>query len=150
MLKRRRQRRRTVKNNNTCRSNQQKSNFVRAAHFSLHFFAVVLHDYNEKLPETSQVQVFGRKMVVRVLVHFFSTAAHFHLIIALVATTISHFVTAATKFSCCSSNENNVSYVLYLSLQISVALFLVKLRWLAVYFLIFSVFPLLYIPNLWT
>ena len=36
------QRRRTVKNNN--RSNQQKSNFARA---------VVLHDYNVKLPETS-------------------------------------------------------------------------------------------------
>ena len=32
------------------------------------------------------------------------TAAHFHL--ALVAASISHFVTAATKFSCCSSNKN--------------------------------------------
>ena len=41
--------------------------------------------------------------VVRVLVHFFFTAAHFHL--ALVAASISHFVTAATKFSCCSSNK---------------------------------------------
>ena len=30
------------KNNN--RSNQQKSNFARAAHFFVHFFAVVLHD----------------------------------------------------------------------------------------------------------
>ena len=34
---------------------------------------------------------------------FFFTAAHFHL--ALVAAGISHFVTAATKFSCCSSNK---------------------------------------------
>ena len=34
---------------------------------------------------------------------FFFTAAHFHL--ALVASSISHFVTAATKFSCCSSNK---------------------------------------------
>ena len=34
---------------------------------------------------------------------FFFTAAHFHL--ALVAASISHFVTAATKFSCCSSNK---------------------------------------------
>ena len=41
--------------------------------------------------------------VVRVLVHFFFTAAHFHL--ALVAANISHFVAAATKFSCCSSNK---------------------------------------------
>ena len=36
--------------------------------------------------------------VARFLVHFFFTAAHFHL--ALVAGCISHFVTAATKFSC--------------------------------------------------
>ena len=41
--------------------------------------------------------------VVCFLVHFFFTAAHFHL--ALVATSISHFVTAVTKFSCCSSNK---------------------------------------------
>ena len=66
--------------------------------------------------------------VVRVLFHFFFTAAHFHL--ALVAASISHFVTAATKFS--------------------VPLFLVELLWPAAYFLFFSVFLLLYIPNLWT
>ena len=34
---------------------------------------------------------------------FFFTAAHFHF--ALVAASISHLVTAATKFSCCSSNK---------------------------------------------
>ena len=34
---------------------------------------------------------------------FSFTAAHFQL--ALVAASISHFVTAATKFSCCSSNK---------------------------------------------
>ena len=39
----------------------------------------------------------------------FFTAAHFYL--ALVAVSISHFVTAATKFSCCSSNEE--MYVLF-------------------------------------
>ena len=59
--------------------------------FFVHFFAVVLHDYNVKLPETSWL-------------HVFFTEAHFHL--ALVAASISHFVTAATKFSCCSSNKN--------------------------------------------
>ena len=74
-----------------------------------------------------------------VLVHFFFTAAHFHL--ALVTASISHFVTAATKFLCCSSNKN--------SLKISVALFLVELRWPATYFLFFSVLLLLYIPNWW-
>ena len=34
-------------------SNLQKSNFARAAHFFVHFFAAVLLDYNVKLPETS-------------------------------------------------------------------------------------------------
>ena len=29
------------------------NNFARSAHFSVHFFAVVLHDYNVKRPETS-------------------------------------------------------------------------------------------------
>ena len=48
------------------------------------------------------------------LVHFFSTAAHFHF--ALVAASISHFVIAATKFSCYSSNKKNVSFVFYLLL----------------------------------
>ena len=71
--------------------------------FFVHFFAVVLHDYNVNLPETS-CRFFGEN-VVRVLVYVFQffTAAHFHL--ALVAASISHFITAATKFSCCSSNK---------------------------------------------
>ena len=38
--------------------------------FFVHFFAVVLHDYNVKLPETSWLHVYGGN-VVRVLVHFF-------------------------------------------------------------------------------
>ena len=63
--------------------------------FFVHFFAVVLHDYNVKLPETSKLHVFFRSL--------FFTAAHFHL--ALVAASISHFVTALTKFWCCSSNK---------------------------------------------
>ena len=29
------------------RSNRQKAKFARAAHFFVHFFAVVLHDYTE-------------------------------------------------------------------------------------------------------
>ena len=88
----------------------------------------------------------------------FFTAAHFQL--ALVAASICHFVTAATKFSCCSVPTKNVSSVFfvclsvffffYFSLQISFALFLVEFRWPVAYFLFFSVFLLLYIPNLWT
>ena len=41
--------------------------------------------------------------VARFLVHFFFTAAHF--LLTLVAACISHFVTAATKFSCYSFNK---------------------------------------------
>ena len=63
---------------------------------------VVLHDYNVKLPETSWLHVLWRKCRTCSRSLFF-TAAHFHL--ALVAASISHFVTAATKFSCCSSNK---------------------------------------------
>ena len=37
----------------------------------------------------------------------------------------------------------------YPSLFISVALFLVELRWSVAYFLFFSVFLFLYFPNLW-
>ena len=66
--------------------------------FFVHFFAVVLHDYNVKLPKT----FLWRKCRARSRSLFF-TAAHF--LLALVAASISHFVTAATKFSCCSSNK---------------------------------------------
>ena len=45
-------------NNN--RSNKQKSNFWHAAHFFLYFFAIVLHDYNMKPPETSWLHVLWR------------------------------------------------------------------------------------------
>ena len=44
---------------------------------------------------------------------FFFTAAHFHP--ALVAASISHSVTAATKFSCCSSNKKNVFFRFFIS-----------------------------------
>ena len=45
----------------------------------------------------------------------------------------------------------NVSFASYLSLYLSVALFLVELRWPVPYILFFgSVFLFLYIPNLWT
>ena len=81
----------------------KKATFHMQLTFFVRFFAVVLHDYNVNLPETSST-FFGEN-VVRVLVHVFQffTAAHFHL--ALVAASISHFITAATKFSCCSSNK---------------------------------------------
>ena len=54
--------------------------------------------------------------VVRVLVHFFFTDAHFHL--ALVAASLSHFVTADTKFLCCSSNKKCLLCFLSLALDL--------------------------------
>ena len=82
---------------------------------------------------------FNGGNVVRVLVHFFSPPLIFTLYLIVGR---SHFVTAAT-------NKKNVSFF-YVSLYISVALFLVELRWPAAFFLFFSVFLFLYIPNLWT
>ena len=86
--------RETVKNNNS--SNQQ----IRPHTFFVHFFSVVSHDYNVKLPETSQFLQRKCRTCSRSL---FFTASDFHL--ALVAANISHFFTAATKFLCCSSNK---------------------------------------------
>ena len=60
------------------------------------------------------------------LLHFF----------ALVGAGISHFVTAATKFACCSSNKK---------MSPLFSFFHVELRWPAAYFLFFSVFLLPYI-----
>ena len=60
--------------------NQQESNFARAAYFFVHFFAVFLHDYNVKRPETSYLSYnFNGENVVRVLFHFFFTPSLFHL-----------------------------------------------------------------------
>ena len=62
--------------------------------FFIHFFAVVLHHYDVKLPETSYTFYGGN--VVRVLVHFFPLplifTLHYWWPLA------SHFVTGATIF----------------------------------------------------
>ena len=66
----------------TGKKNQQvllaKNNFARAAHFLVHLFAVVLHDYNVKRPETPWLHILGGN-VECVPVQFFLTSAHFHL-----------------------------------------------------------------------
>ena len=59
--------------------------------FSVNFFVVVLHDQNVKLQETSWLHVLWRKCRT--------------LIFNLVSASISHFLTAATNFSCCSSSK---------------------------------------------
>ena len=59
--------------------------------FFVNFFAAVLHDYNVKLQETFWLHVFWRKCRT--------------LIFNLVPASFSHFLTAATNFSCCSSSK---------------------------------------------
>ena len=66
--------------------------------FFVHFFAVVLHDDNVKLPET------------------FFAADHFYL----GAAGISHFLTAAIKFLCYSSNK--IGLLCFLSLALALSL----------------------------
>ena len=89
-----------MKNNN--RSNQQKSNFARAAHFFCKFLCRCFAQLQRETSRNFLVTRFLEEMSYVFSFTFF-TAAHFHL--ALVAASISHFVTAATKFSCCSSNK---------------------------------------------
>ena len=80
------------------RSDQQKNNLARAAHFRL-FFAAVLHNNNVKLPKTSQVHFLRRKSCIWSCSLFF-TAAHFHL-----GGRYFSLHTAAIKFSCYSTKE---------------------------------------------
>ena len=93
--------------------------------------------------------MFYRENVARVVVHFFFTAAHFYL--ALVAASISHFVTPATKFSCCSSNKKMSPWFLIPRSRLCPPLS----RWASLACHLLSLFLclsqlLLYIPNLWT
>ena len=85
------------------RSNQQKNNFARAENFFFgQFFAVVLHDDNVKLPDTSELHVLWKKCCM------WSCCSLFFRCRSLspsVAASISHLLTASIKFSCYSSNE---------------------------------------------
>ena len=94
------------------KKNNNNNSFPHAAHFFFfHFLAVVLHDYNAKLPET--VFLWGKcRTCYRSL---FFTAAHFHL--TLVAASISHSVVPATKFSYWLPTKN-VSFFLSLALDL--------------------------------
>ena len=84
------------------RSNQQKSNFALAAnlffYISFPLFCTTTTWNFQKLPSCA----FYGENVVRVLVHLFFSLL---LILTLVAASISHFLTAAIKFSCYSSNK---------------------------------------------
>ena len=86
--------------------------------FFVHFFAVILPDYNVKRPETSYLHVLWRKCRTGSSSLFFSLP----LICTLVATCISHFLTAATKLSCCSSNKK-MCPLFFISRSSSLSLF---------------------------
>ena len=78
----------------------------------------------------------------------FFTAAHFHL--AFVAACISYFVTAATKFFCCSFNKKMPPLFFFLHPR-SLSPFFSRWASLACSLLLFfPVFLCFYIPNLWT
>ena len=75
-------------------------------------------------------------------------AAYFH--IALVAASILILSPTMQNFHVVLSTKKFLLRFLSLALdKISVALFLVELRWPAAYFPFISVFVLLYISNLW-
>ena len=76
------------------------------------------------------------------LLTFFSLPRVF----SLVAASISHFLSAATN-SCCSSNKKWL--LIFLCESPSLFFSLSLICWPVAYFLFFSVFLFLYIPNLW-
>ena len=61
--------------------------------FFVHFFAVVLHDYNIKCPETSWLQCFVEEMLYMFFFTFFSLP----LIFSWLAASICHFLPTATN-----------------------------------------------------
>ena len=89
---------RTTNNNNW--SNQPQKYQLCTCSTLLSTFAVVLHDYNDKNSTNLPVTRFTEKMYV-----FLFTFISLQLIFTLVAASISHFLTAAIKFSCFSSEE---------------------------------------------
>ena len=123
-------------------SNQQKTTLHVQHTFFVHFFAVVLHDYNVKLPEISQLDVLGRKCRSCSRSLFFSLPS----ICALLATAFLIFSPPLQIFhvACLSSP------LFFISRSSSLSLFF----WLSFSGLsllsLFSVFLFLYIRNLWT
>ena len=101
--------------------------------FFVHFFDVVTTGNFQKLPSEEILYMF-------LLYIFFSLP----LIFTLVVAGISHFLTTATKFSCCSSNKKCLLCFLSLALLALCRSFLVELPCPIPYFLFFSVFLYMY------
>ena len=106
---------------------------VQRTHIFVHFFAVVLHDYNVKLPETSWLHVLWRKC------RFRSVSPWWSLAILIFSPPLQNFMLFP--------QQKKVSFVFSLQFQL---FFSFSFTGLSPYFLFFSVFLFLCIPNLWT
>ena len=120
---------------NSNRSNQQKNNFARAAHFFCTFLCRCFAQPQRETSRNFRVTRFMEEMLYLLLFTFFHS-----LIFTLVAARFSHFLTATKKFSRCSSDKQllifcSSSLLLFFSLTFAG--------------LLPSLF-FLYIPNLWT
>ena len=96
--------------------------------------------------KTSRNRFFMGGNVVSVIVHFFSLP----LIFTLHRWPLAFLILSSLLQNFHIGFQQKMSPFFYLSLQISVALFLVEFCWPVAYSLFFSVFLLLYVPNLWT
>ena len=83
----------------------KKSNFARAAHFFCTFLAVVLHDYNVKLPETSWLPLVTRFMEEMSYVFLFTFSFHCRSFSPWWPLAFLIFLPPLQKFSCCPSNK---------------------------------------------
>ena len=92
------------------------NNFARAAHYFCSFLCRCLARRQRETPRNSLVTRFMEEMLYVVLFTFFSLPVCF----TLVAASISHILTAAIKFSCCSSNE--IGLLCFLSLVLALSL----------------------------
>ena len=98
------------------RSNQQKRNFALSAHFLSRFLCRCF----ARLQRNFLVTCFIEEMSYVFLFTFFLLP----LIFTLMAASISHFLTAATKFSCCSTNKKMSPSVFFISRSSSLSLFI--------------------------
>ena len=99
--------------------------------FFIHSFAVVWHDCNVKLPETSQLHVLRRKCWTCSCSLFFSLSVIFPLVAASIP---------PLQISCCYSNKKCL--LLFFFLSLSLAPFLVELRWSVALLSLFLCFSL--------
>ena len=139
--------RRTVKNNN--RSNQQKSNFARAAHF----FCTFLCRCFARLQRETSINFLVTSFMEEMSYLFWFTFFNFH------CRSFSPCIGGRQHFSFC--HRRYKIFIFFFQQKMSPLFFISRSRSLSPFFLLsfaglpptisfFSVFLLLYILNLWT